>query len=47
MRLNVNHSFDIIREDTGIMPIELVAQLKGKPQEYCSGFKEVAERLTH
>lgn len=44
MRRYVNHSFDIIREDTGIMPIELVAQLKGKAQEYCSGFKDVAER---
>lgn len=44
MRRYVNHFFDIVREDTGVLPINLVSQLYDKANEYCSDFKEVAER---
>lgn len=44
MRRYVNHSFTIVREDKGIMPIDLIHSLKQKADDYCSGFKDVAER---
>lgn len=44
MRRYVNHSFVIVREDNGVLPIDLITNLKAKAVEYCSGFKEVAER---
>lgn len=44
MRRYVNHFFDIVREDKGVLPIDLVRQLHENATEYCSGFKEVAER---
>ena len=44
MRRYVNHSFDIIKEDKGIFPEDIVNKLEQKAQEYCSGFKDVAER---
>lgn len=44
MRRYVNHSFSIVREDKGILPIDLVSALEANAKEYCSGFRDVAER---
>lgn len=44
MRRYVNHFFDIVREDKGVIPIDLISQLEAKAVIYCSGFKDVAER---
>lgn len=44
MRRYVNHSFNIVREDKGVLPINLVAKLKESAETYCKSFKEVAER---
>ncbi|GHF98409.1 mechanosensitive ion channel family protein [Thalassotalea marina] len=44
MRRYVNHSFNIVREDKGVMPIDLVAKLQSNAEDYCKRFKEVAER---
>ena len=44
MRRYVNHTFHIVRESDGVVPIDLIDRLESKAIEYCSDFKEVAER---
>lgn len=44
MRRYVNHAFEIIRLDNGVVPIDLVTTLEQKASEYCRDFQDVAER---
>lgn len=44
MRRYVNHAFEIVREDSGIVPIDLVSTLEQKATQYCRDFQDVAER---